>query len=36
MPVILPESAVDAWIAPSGAPEEIVKTALSEMCVVKA
>ena len=36
MPVILPPSAVAAWIDPNGNPDEIIGAALSEMSYVKA
>lgn len=31
MPVILPKESVKQWLAPDGAPEEIIKSALTEM-----
>ena len=36
MPVILPKESVKAWISPEGLPEEIVKSALTDMYYEKA
>ena len=36
MPVILPQSAVDGWIAPDGSPDEIAKLAVTDLVTEKA
>ena len=35
MPVILPESKVDEWIAPDGEPEKVAETALTDLVTEK-
>ena len=36
MPLILPESAVDEWISPSGEPNKVVDAAVTEVVIEKA
>ena len=36
MPLILPENAVDEWIAPNGKPEEVAKAAITDLAVERA